>query len=778
MAVPDNHGHPGMTTVSLSIAQVFDIALKSYYAGKLAEAEQFCLKILSADPDSAATLNLLAVINASLGRNEEALANYDRALLLQPGLLTALNNRGAVLKAMKRYDEALDSYDRALVLQPDYAEVISNRASVLHELTRYDEALASYDRALALRPDYAEALNNRGTVLQALRRYAEALRDYDAALSLRHDFVEAFVNRGIVHYELGHFGEALASYDRAISLRPNNADALSNRGNVLGKLQRHDDALASYNAALNLQPHHIEALCNRGTTLRRLKRPEEALASYDRALALHPDHPGALVGRAGILHDRKQFADALNLYGRAIALRPDCTEALVNQGVALHELGRSGEALNCFERALASEPRNAEALTNRGVALHDLARYDELADNNSGGSLHKQRRLEQALASHDSALSARPDYAEALANRGVVLYDLRRFDEASASYDQAIALRPDYADAHFLKGLSSLIAGDFDRGWIEYEWRRVAPAARLTKRDFPQPAWLGEGNIAGRKLLLHSEQGFGDSIQFCRYVPLAAERGARIIMEVEEPLCELMSGLAGIVQVVAKGDSLPDFDIHCSLPSLPLAFQTRLATIPSNAPYLRVPKQALAYSNALLGATHAPRIGLAWSGNAKHVRDGERSMKLRDLLPLLDVGASFVSLQKEVRAGDRETLENSEILDLGRDLRDFADTAALISQLDLVISVDTSIAHLAGALGKPVWILLAHAPDWRWLLDRSDSPWYPTARLFRQSAARAWDGVIARVRDALLELTGKQRIAVVEPQAAEAVPEASRFTVG
>ena len=663
-----------MGEVSLTLSQAFDIALKAYRAGKLAEVEQICLRIIAADPDSAAALNLLAVTRSSLGRNELALASYDRALALQPDFIQAWNNRGAALKQLRRLDEALESYDRALELQPDTVEVLNNRAGVLREMRRHTEALAGYDRALALRPDYPEALNNRGITLQALDRHGEALESYASALALRPDFVEALVNRGIAQYELKHFGDALASYDAA--------------------------------------------------------------------LALNPDHAGALVGRGLVLHDQRRFNEALDSYDRALALRADDAKALAERGAALHEMGRSEEALKSFERALAAEPDNAEALTNRGVALHDLARQD---------AAHKRGRLEEALASHDSALASRPDYPEAFANRGVVLYDLRRFDEALASYDSAIALRPDYADAHFFKGLSSLVAGDFRRGWMEYEWRRKAPAAKIPKRDFVQPLWLGADDIAGRTILLHGEQGLGDSIQFCRYAALVADRGARVILEVDEPLRDLMTGLAGPARIIAKGSPLPDFDVQCPLPSLPLALRTMPDTVPSSAPYLRAPRQACGYWAALLGAKRSVRVGLAWAGNARHVRDGERSMRLRDLVSLLDTEASFVSLQKEVRAADAETLANCGVLPFGQKLKDFSDTAALISQLDLVISVDTSVAHLAGALGKPVWILLTHVPDWRWLLDRDDSPWYPTARLFRQSKTREWSSVITRVRDALLE---------------------------
>jgi tetratricopeptide (TPR) repeat protein len=729
-----------MTTVSLTISQVFDIALKSYAAGKLAEAEQFCLKILSADPNSAATLNLLAVINTSLGRNDAALANYDRALALQPDFIQALNNRGAVLKQMKRYGEALTSYDRALDLQPDHAEVLNNRAGVLHELKRYDEALANYDRALALRSGHAEALNNRGITLQALGRHAEALTSYDSALSLRPDFVEAFINRGITLYDLNRFDEALVDYDRALRLRPNNADALSNRGNALRKLLRYDAALASYDDALRLQPHHVEALYSRGLALRELGRFDEALANYDGALALRPDYAEALVNRGVALHDLKRSGEALGSYDRALVLEPDNFDALTNRGVALHNLGRYGEALSSHERALAVRSGDAAALSNRGVTLHKLG------------------RLYAALASYDRALAARPDYVDALVNRGVTLHDLKRFGEALANYDRAAALKPDCADAVFFGSMSRLLTGDFERGWVDYERRWNASFRAVSKRDFQQPLWLGEEDIAGKTILLHSEQGFGDTIQFCRYVPLVAARGARVIIEVEEPLQDLMAGLDDVVGIIAKGDPLPDFDVQCPLLSLPLAFKTRINSIPSSLSYLRPPKRTLQDWDSRLGKESRPKIGLAWAGNAKHVRDRERSIGFGALLPLLDVDATFVSLQKEVRDADMEVLRTDRrILDLGGSLGDFSDTAALISRLDLVISVDTSIAHLAGALGKPVWVLLTHVPDWRWLLDRDDSPWYPTARMFRQGDTREWDGVVARLRDALLEFIASNR---------------------
>ena len=406
-----------------------------------------------------------------------------------------------------------------------------------------------------------------------------------------------------------------------------------------------------------------------------------------------------------------------------------------NRGNALHELKRFEEALASYDRALALRPDYVEALANRGVTLHELKRFEE------------------ALASYDRALAVRPDYAEAFVNRGVTLHELKRFEEALASYDRAIALRPDYAQAHYNEAVCRMLIGDFDRGWQKLEWGWETEQLKNLKRKFSQPLWLGSDEIAGKTILLHGVHGFGDTIQFCRYVPLVVERGARVILEVQEPLRELMGTLPGAAQIVSRGEPLPDFDLHCPLLSLPLAFGTRPATIPSQTPYLRASPRAVTDWNARLGPRHRPRIGLAWSGRPEHNNDHNRSMRLSTLLsPLAGFDATYVSLQPEVRADDAPVLQGrGDILHFGEDLKTYADTAALIANLDLVISVDTSVAHLAGALAKPVWILLPFIPDWRWLLDRDDSPWYPTARLFRQDETRGWDSVMARVHAALDE---------------------------
>jgi tetratricopeptide (TPR) repeat protein len=621
-----------MASPALDLTQTLNRAVAAYKAGQLAQAEDFCRQAIAVDRNYFDALYVLAVVQATLGKNVEALANYDRALALQPRNAEVLSNRGNTLKSLKRFDEALDSFDKALAAQPDYPAALSNRGAVLFEMERYEEALATYDRSLAIRPDQVVALYNRGGALQ----------------------------------KLGRLEEAVASYDRALAINPGLVEAYVNRGNTLIALQRHDDALASFDRALALRPDLVDAITNRGNALNGLKRYDEALASYDRAIVCQPAHAGAHY--------------------------------------------------------------------NRGTTLHQMTRYEE------------------AVASYDRAIALQPNYPEAYSNRGASLWELKRHDEALASYDRAIAIAPEFPEAHWNAASLRLLTGDFERGWAEYEWRWKYKTLAAGRRNFTQPQWGGEP-IEGKAILLHSEQGLGDAIQFCRYVPLVAARGGRVILEVDGRLRDLMSSLDGASQVLSPGDVLPHFDVHCPLLSLPGAFHTLLETVPSHVPYLRPSAERLAKWNSRLGPKQGFRIGLIWSGNPAHHRDQARSIELAALTPLLDAGAAFFSLQKDPRPADAAVLAGrSDVVQIADELADFSDTAAVMAQLDLIISVDTSTVHLAGALGRPVWILLPYLPDWRWLLDRADSPWYPTARLFRQDETRQWDTVIPRVRSALLEL--------------------------
>jgi tetratricopeptide (TPR) repeat protein len=532
----------------------------------------------------------------------------------------------------------------------------------------------------------------------------------------------------VVQYRLGRHKETLASYDRMLAIRPDHAETYNNRGVVLHGLKRFNESLASYDKALAIHPDYPEAHNNRGVVLHELKRLADALASYDRAVAIRPEYAEAHHNRGVVLADLKRFDEALASFDRALEIRPSYPDALYKRGIALDELTRFAEALASYDRMLAIRPDDAAALNRRSDALRQLNRFEE------------------ALASCDQALALRPDFAEAHNNRGVILKELRRFPEALASFGRAQQLAPDYAEAHWNEAVLQLLCGEFLRGWAKYEWRwkrdRVAP----TRRDFSQPQWDGLNSLYDKTILLHGEERLSDAIQFCRYVPQVAARGARIILQVPQPLRALMSSLVGGVQILSYGEDPPRFDIHCPLASLPSAFGTKLDTIPSATPYLRPPTDALLTWEMRLGAKKRPRIGIAWAGDPRRENDRRRSIELRALLPLFAIDATFLRLQKDLRPGDEAALKSrGDIFDPTELLGDFSDLAALVSRLELVISVDTSLAHLTGALGKPVWILLPFTPDWSWQLSRNTTPWYPTARLYRQVKPDDWDEVIARV---------------------------------
>ena len=603
-----------------------------------------------------------------------------------------------------------------------------SRALALHRQGLLTEAEAAYRALLRSNPGHAEAHYNHGNVLQALGRPEEALIAYQKALALAGENFGVRVNLGSVLQVLGRYAEAAAHYRKALTLEPGYAEGHNNLANALRKLGQYDEALAHYRKALALRPENAELHSNLGNLLQDLTRFDEALASHERALALKPDFPEAHNNRGNALMSLQRPGEAMAAYEQALALKPDYAEAHYNRGNALRDLGRVGEAVASFDEALGLRPDYPEAHSNRGNTLQALRRYDE------------------ALAAYDRALELKPDYPEAHNNRGNALQDLRRYGEALAAYDRALGLKPDYAEAHWNKALLLLLMGKYEAGWRLFEWRWRTENSRPLDRGFRQPLWLGDADLRGKRILVHAEQGFGDTLQMLRYVPLLMAQQAEVLLEVPGPLLGLAGEVPGPGRVLAKGNPLPDFDCHCPFMSLPLAFGTRLDTIPAAVPYLKTPAASLAKWGALLGAKARPRIGLTWSGSTWHRNDRSRSIPLARFFPLLDTNADFFSLQKEYRDSDRELLAaEPRIRDFSASLLDFSDTAGLMEQLDLVITVDTSIAHLAGAVGKEVWILISYTPDYRWLTEREDSPWYPTARLFRQPAPNDWDRVLARI---------------------------------
>ncbi len=507
------------------------------------------------------------------------------------------------------------------------------------------------------------------------------------------------------------------------------------RGLSLRTLGSYDQALAAFDAAIAIDPGYAEAHNCRGIMLAGLQRPNEALGSFGNALALKPDYAECHNNLGIVLQDLGHPDDAIASFDKAIALKPDNARVHNNRGTALGDLRRTDEALSSYDKAIALDPSYAEAFYNRGMAQHDLMRFDD------------------ALASFDKAIALRDgDYAEAHHNRGAVLQDLQRLDEAIRAYAVAIEQHPDRTESYANQGYCYLQTGRFAEGWRLHEWRRKLPLP-VGNRVFLQPLWLGQEDISGKTLFVHWEQGFGDTIQFCRYGRLLSARGVKVIMSVQEPLHRLLKQLSPRIDIVHQSETPVSFDYHCPMMTLPLALDTTPTTIPAEPRYISSDVGLRSTWETRLPAKAKPRIGIAWHGSAAHKNDRNRSVSLNVLAPLFSAEAHWISLQYDGGQSDghgasRDPIWPPDLISYAGPWADFADAAALIDGLDLVITVDTSVAHLAGAMGKPVFVLLPFNSDWRWLLKRDDSPWYPSVRLFRQNQAEHWPDVISRVHQA------------------------------
>ncbi len=490
-----------------------------------------------------------------------------------------------------------------------------------------------------------------------------------------------------------------------------------------------------------------------------------------------------LLEKALDFYQRGQFQEAKTYLEQVLVINPRHATTHLNLGNVLHHLGENEKALHHFDQALLHQPNDPSAYQQRGSALRAMRRYvDALAsydcalacplEPESAAAIHNDRAIvwhemgqfEEAQAEYQQALALRPDYPLAYYNQGNLWRDGQRFDEALASYQKATELDPTYADAYWVPALVWLLQGQLEKGFERYEWRWKRPGFTSPKRSFSQPLWLGQFDLKGKTILLHGEQGLGDTLQFARYVPLVAQTGAQVVLEVQDktllPLFETIPELGGVGDeaLYVMGQKLPAFDCHCPLMSLPLAFKTTLETVPAESAYFQVRsvyRRAWAKRIERLesGISRRPRVGLVWQGSQGYSADYKRSLPLSLLLthlaPLMSQ-VTLVCLQKEINSTDAAMLKSHGLSFWGSELRSFADTAALCQEMDLVISVDTSVAHLAGTSGRPTWILLPHTPDWRWLLDRPDSPWYPSVRLYRQGPERRWESVLAQVASDLV----------------------------
>jgi tetratricopeptide (TPR) repeat protein len=511
-------------------------------------------------------------------------------------------------------------------------------------------------------------------------------------------------DEGLARHQAGDLAAAAVAYERAIAQDAAHSDALHMRGVIAAQSLDAVGAVHWIDRALRANPRDAAAHINRGLALQALGRQEEALDGFQRASALSPDLP----------------------------------EGPFNAGNALLALGRPADALSSFTRAVLIRPGYAEGWYNHGTTLLAL------------------RQPEEALRSFDRAIALLPGYAEAHANRGHALEALGRAREALAAATRAVALRADYPEAQWNRALLLLLFGDYAQGLPLYELRwRVEQ--RAAAGEFVQARWRGDSPLIGQTILLHAEQGFGDTIQFCRYASMVRDRGGRVVLRSPRALVPVLASLEGVEQLVVEGEPLPPYDLQSPLLSLPLAFGTDVRSIPASPRYLRAAPERVEMWEQRLGPRRRLRVGLSWSSGSGKPTLLKRNVPLAELAAQLPSGIDYVSLQKEVRATDAAALTSLGIPHFGEELVDFGDTAALCELMDVVISVDTSVAHLAAAMGRPTWVLLHFLPDWRWLLDRDDSPWYPTARLFRQLSVGDWAAPLAGIAEALRVAEGGGR---------------------
>lgn len=564
-------------------------------------------------------------------------------------------------------------------------------------------------------------------------RLAEAEQSGRQALALDSGHADSLHLMGLLAFAAAQYDLAIEWFALAIRNNPAVADYFSNLGIVLQRQGRFEEAIKSYDRALVLRPDWAEVWFRLGELLRHEKRIEEAVLSFDQALKAKPDDLDAAAAAGALYLETGRYDEAIARFARAAELDPSHARAINMVGICYFRLKRYEEALVHCARAAALDPGNAEFVKNVGLLKLKLGCHDE------------------ALAWLDRAIALRLDFASAFNDRSTALAQLHRWEEALADLGRAIEIDPTCADYRWNLALLQLLLGDFEAGWAGRECRQQVAVLGFVDRKFKEPLWLGEEPLEGKTVLLHSDEGLGDTIQYCRYASMVAARGARVVLEVEAPLHPLLAGLEGVSQCLPKiaGVELPAFDLHCPISSLPLAFKTRLETIPAPRAYLAPPRSHVREWQARLGTHDHLRVGLVWSGNPLHGNDRSRSTSLQAMSMILDVGARFYSLQKEPREADKVLLARTGIIDCTAHLADFAETAALISCLDLVVSVDTSVAHLAAATGCRTWVLLPYTPDYRWLLGRDDSPWYPSVRLFRQDASRDYAKVLAHLREEL-----------------------------
>ncbi|MBF0346404.1 MAG: tetratricopeptide repeat protein [Magnetococcales bacterium] len=665
-------------------------AMNHHLAGRLQEAELLYRQILKEDPNHADALHMFGVLAHQQGAFAVAVECLSRAVALRPGLIEAHYNLGNALKTLGQKSQALECYRQVVRLGSHLPEALLFVGNGFKELGSLEEAITCYRRAIALNSGFTAAWGALGAALKEQKSWVEAR---DATLM-------------------------------ALRLQPDDADLLFTLGLIAIETRNLDEAQTHLRRGLSIRPDAPEALCNLGLVLLEHNRVDEAIHSLERALELKPDYPEALSNLGTAFQEQGRYEEAIDLYTRALTLKPDLPEIRSNMGHALQELGRLEEAVEQLQLALAQRPNDPGGLNNLGNVYKQQGRYDA------------------AIEAYQKALQQVPDHPEVHANMGALYLEQGQWDQALDWFNRVLAIRPDHPEGHLGLGLYHLTQGALEPGWQHYEWRWRTRG--FIHHGHRQPPWQGEP-LPGKNLLLHCEQGYGDSIQFIRYVPLVKKAtGAKVVVFAPPPLFRLFATVAGIDHLSTHLDQLPACDAQVPLLSLPYLLGTTLATIPASIPYMGADPSLIPFYRDHLRSMPGFKIGIAWRGNPKHKNDYQRSMNPSFLRPLCSVaGCCLVNLQKDPTPAEQAVFAGCDhFIDLSGMLHDFADTAAVVANLDLVIAVDTAIIHLAGAMGKKAWLLLPRVGDWRWLRQREDSPWYPGLRLIRQLTPGQWQHCI------------------------------------
>jgi tetratricopeptide (TPR) repeat protein len=648
-----------------------------------------------------------------LGDHQNAEKAYREILTRHPNHADALHLYGMLLHNRGQNDQAEKLIRRAIAIQTNQSVYCTNLGIVLSAMGKLDDAIAAYRKADQLNPNSPETLNNLGVALHANGAFAEAVECLKRSVILRPDYFDAINNLVAL-----------------LNLDAGSAAANHVVGDILHSADRSKDAIQFYRKAIDENPESAETYSNLGNALFAIDEPAEALLNYQKALQLKPDFPQAWNNLANALKEFDRLNEAIAAYRRAMELQPNTPEPLSNLGNALRDAGQWESAMELYQKAL------------------DMHVSHAVTHNNVGNALCERGEWWAAISAYEKALAIKPDYADAINNMGTAMEEIGQRDRAMQCYQQAHALTPKAVSPPWNIALLQLLQGDYIHGWRGYENRWRQKKQSKTWRAFNQPMLSNVAQMKGSRILLHAEQGFGDAIQFCRYATMVAEQGATVYLECPPKLSRLFSTLKEVKKVIPRGEELPEFDLHCPLMSLPMVFGTEIKTVPGTVSYLSAdPADVLRWQKQFADQPDAYRVGLVWAGQSTHQKDRHRSLSLHSFAGLsLLPGVRFYSLQVGDSAGQAKSPpQGMELVDWTSGLNDFADTAAMISQLDLVISVDTAVCHLAGALGKPVWVLVAFQPDWRWLLDRDDSPWYPTAKLFRQPSPQDWGPPLSKI---------------------------------